>query len=211
MKKIPQPLTVSDLLTPVFKEKIDHLYNNFYQILSNKYQNGQKLTVSFHQDSIGGIYENSIINKILPEKIKDNFDNLVKGSSISFTFQKQGNKILNEEEFRSFITSITFYLVMFNSIALIQESSGLYGLIASQRELFTASYIYELDGGRSQLSATGQQIIATYQSGWNINEEGKIVWNYGDCWPIYLFSDARELINWFSNRFLRGGKIKELS
>jgi len=100
---------------------------------------------------------------------------------------------------------------MFNSIALIQESSGLYGLIASQRELFTANYIYELDGGSSQLSAKGQQILATYQSGWNINDEERIVWNYGDCWPIYLFTDARELIKWFSNRFLGGGKIKELS
>lgn len=99
---------------------------------------------------------------------------------------------------------------MFNSIALIQESSGLYGLIASQRELFTANYIYELDGGSSQLSATGQQILATYQSGWNLNDEGRIVWNYGDCWPIYLFTDARELIGWFSDRFLYGGIIRKL-
>lgn len=99
---------------------------------------------------------------------------------------------------------------MFNSIALIQESSGLYGLIASQRELFSANYIYELDGGSSQLSAAGQQILATYQSGWNINDEERIMWNYGDCWPIYLFTDARELIGWFSNRFLDGGKFKKL-
>lgn len=208
----PQPLTVEGLLTPEFVEKIDHLYNNFYQILSTKYQNGEKITVIFHQDSLGGIYGNSILNKILSDDIKDKFGDLVRSrsSSISFTFQKQGNEILNEEEFRSFIASITFYLVMFNSIALFKESSGLYGLIASQRELFTANYIYELDGGSSQLSATGQQILEAYQSGWNINNEGRIVWNYGDCWPIYLFNDAMELIEWYSNRFLNGGNIKNL-
>jgi hypothetical protein len=212
LQRFSQPLTVDALLTPVFKEKINHLYNNFYQILSTKYQNGQKLTVTFHQDSLEGINENSILNRILAKEIRDKFRDLIEddSKSLSIVIQKQGDKILNEEEFRSFIASITFYLVMFNSIALFEESSDLYGLIASQRELFTANYIYELDGGISQLSVTGQQILTTYQSRWNMNDEGRIVWDYGNCWPIYLFNDARELIEWFSNRFLGGDNIKEL-
>ncbi|MBA7520929.1 hypothetical protein ES705_13029 [subsurface metagenome] len=205
LQKISQPLDVKTLLTPEFKEKINHLYNNFYNILSSKYENGQRLTVSFHQDTIGGIYLKSKLAEVIT-----GFDDLIQGDSFSFTFQKQGDTIRNLEEFKTFIASITFYLVMFNSIALVQENSGLYGLIASQRELFTANYIYELDGGSSQLSATGQQILALYQSGWNINDEGRIVWNYGDCWPIYLFTDARELIGWFSDRFLYGGIIRKL-
>jgi len=174
--KVSQPLDVKTLLTPEFKEKINHLYNNFYDILSSKYEDGQRLTVSFHQDTIGGIYLKSKLAEVIT-----GFDDLIQGDSFSFTFQKQGDAIRNLEEFKTFIASITFYLVMFNSIALIQESSSLYGLIVSQRELFTANYIYELDGGSSQLSATGQQILGTYQLGWNINDEGRIVWNYGDC------------------------------
>ncbi len=66
---------------------------------------------------------------------------------------------------------------MFNSIALIQESSGQYGLIASQREIFSADYIFQL--GNVQLSPRGQQILDTYQAGWNIDRNRNIVWNYG--------------------------------
>ncbi|KKL15565.1 hypothetical protein LCGC14_2504320, partial [marine sediment metagenome] len=134
--------------------------------------------------------------------IKDIFKDLIQGDSLSLTIQKQGNKIVNQEEFDTFVTSITLYLVLFNSLALIQESSGKYGLIASQRELFTADYIFQLSN--PELSITGQQILAAYQSGWNKNDENKVVWNVGDCWPIYLFSDAKELIGWFNTHFLHG-------
>ncbi|GAI42586.1 unnamed protein product, partial [marine sediment metagenome] len=57
------------------------------------------------------------------------------------------------------------------------------------------------------LSATGQQILTTYQTGWNTNDDARIVWDYGDCWPIYLFNDARKLIKWFSNHFLNGEEL----
>ena len=98
---------------------------------------------------------------------------------------------------------------MFNAKALIQENDGSYGLIASQCELLGADYIFQL--GINELSDTGKQILATYQSSWNVNVENKIVWKYGDCWPIYLFSDARGLISWFEAHFLNGkGTITKL-
>ena len=65
--------------------------------------------------------------------------------------------------------------------------------------------------GDVELSMTGQQILASDQTGWNRNDEGKIVWNFGDCWPIYLFSDARELIGKFNSHLLGGrGTISKL-
>lgn len=80
----------------------------------------------------------------------------------------------------------------------------------SQRELLGADYIFQL--GVNELSDTGKQILATYQSSWNINDEGRIVWSYGDCWPIHLFNDARALITWFRIHFLSGkGAISKLS
>lgn len=93
-------------------------------------------------------------------------------------------------------------MILFNAKALVQENDGKISLIASQRELLDADYIFQL--GISELSDTGKQILATYQSSWNINVEGRIVWNYGDCWPIHLFNDARALITWFNSYFLNG-------
>jgi len=206
-----QPLDVSSLLTSHFIEKIDHLYHKFYEILSKEYGDGQQLTVTFHQDTSHGIHDDSILSNTLSDDIKAKFNDLIinDANSLSITIQKQGNKILNAEEFRIFITDITFYLVMFNSIAMIQESNGKYGLIASQREMFTVDYIFQL--GNVELSLTGQQILSAYRLEWNQNDEGRVVWNYGDCWPIYLFNDARALIKLFNIRFLVGrGTISKL-
>jgi len=69
--------------------------------------------------------------------------------------------------------------------------------------------IFQLNN--AELSPTGQQILSTYQSEWNRNDENRQMWNYGDCWPIYLFNDAGELVEWFSGRFMRGKDIIELS
>ena len=70
--------------------------------------------------------------------------------------------------------------------------------------MMPANYIFELGGGTPELSIIGQQILTNNQAGWN-RDGNRIIWNYGDCWPIYLFADARELIGWFSDRFLHGG------
>ncbi|KKN53039.1 hypothetical protein LCGC14_0606280 [marine sediment metagenome] len=173
---------LSDILTSEFIAGIDHLYGKFYNALST-YTDGEKLTVTFHQDTSHGIHENSLLSKALPEEISEKFNDLLgkDANSLSIVIQKESGsgKLLNEEEFQHFISDIVFYLVMFNSIALIQEIDGNYGLIASQRELFTADYIFQLNN--PQLSETGHQILNMYQSEWNKNEEDKIVWNYGDC------------------------------
>jgi len=202
-----QPLDVPTLLANNFIEKIDHLYNKLYDILSTKYSNGQQLKVTFHQDTSHGVHDNSKLSSVLSDEIKNKFKDLINGESqLSITIQKSDDKIVNLEEFNNFINSITFYLTMFNSIALIQEGDDQYGLIASQRELFDADYIFQL--GIAGLSITGQQILSEYQSQWNQNDEGRIVWNYGDCWPIYLLNDARDLIRWFNSHFL--GSISAL-
>ncbi len=127
----------------------------------------------------------------------------------SIVIDKQSGKIMNEEEFNTYIASIVLYLVLFNVKALIQERDSSYGLIASQRELLDASYIFQL--GAPELSATGRQILAIYQSSWNINDERRTVWNYGDFWPIHLFNDAKALIMWFNTHLLNGrGTISKL-
>lgn len=212
-----QPLSVSELLTSQFKEKIDHLYNNLYQSLSTNYRDGDQLTVEFHQDTSHGIYrnteeDNSLLGFTLSTEALTKFRNLISNkehNSLSITIQEQSGEIINEEEFNTFIASITLYLVLFNAKALIQENGGSYGLIASQRELLDADYIFQL--GVSELSDTGKQILATYQSSWNLNDENRILWNYGDCWPIYLFNDAKTLIAWFNTHFLSGkGTISNL-
>ncbi len=216
-------LSVQELLNNEFIEKIDHLRHNLYESIETKYDNGQQLTVTFHQDTSNGIYDNgvdasgvehsSLLSNVIPLNIRAKFPELFDGdgefNSLSITIQKEAGIISNIEEFQIFITSLTFYLVMFNSIALIQDGSGSIGMIASQRELFSSDYIFQLDD--VELSPIGQQILSTYQAGWNVNNEGNIVWNYGDCWPINLFSDARRLMDWFSTHFLRGARIKELS
>ncbi|KKL59438.1 hypothetical protein LCGC14_2215360, partial [marine sediment metagenome] len=201
-----QPLNVPDLLTSEFIGKIDHLNNNFYEILSTKYGDGERLTVTFHQDTSNGIRADSVLSEVLPKEILEKFNNLFEEetNSISIIIQKQGDTIVNGDEFNVFIASISLYLVLFNSLALIQESSGKYGIIASQRELFDADYTFQL--GDVELSMTGQQILASDQTGWNRNDEGKIVWNFGDCWPIYLFNDAGELVPWFNSHFLSRGR-----
>ena len=210
--RIKQPLSVSELLTSQFKDKINHLYNNLYNSLSTSYKDGDQLTVTFHRDTSQGINDASLLGLTLSDEIKNKFSEIIGGAdenSLSISIEKQAGEIINEEEFNSFIASIVLYLVLFNAKALIQENDGSYGLIASQRELLGADYIFQL--GINELSDTGKQILARYQSSWNVNVENKIVWKYGDCWPIYLFSDARGLISWFEAHFLNGkGTITKL-
>ena len=66
------------------------------------------------------------------------------------------------------------------------------------------------------LSATGEQILSEWKSKWN-KKDGKTVWNYEDCWPIYLFNDVHLLRDRLENHFnvlhseIFSLKIKDLS
>ncbi len=199
-------------MTEEFKGKINHLKDNLDTILTSKYQDGQKLAVTFYRDTSNGIHDNimvdsnnneygSLLSYALNGEIKNKFSNLFNdedqdANSLSFIIQKQDGKIINKDEFEQFIQSITFYLVMFNSIGIIQEGAGKdgkVGLIVSQRELHDLSYLFQLSA--LELSPTGQQILSEHQAGWNRDRGNRIVWNYEDCWPINLFNDAPELIN----------------
>ncbi len=213
-----QQLSVDTLLTSELINKIEHLFNNLYDILSNNYKNGQKLTAEFHIENHLGFNDESNINEALNQDISDKFNDLIIGNILEFTFNKDhSGEILNNDEFRTFITSIVFYMVMFNTQVFIREGDidvdVKYGLFASQRELFSSDYIIGLGEGNpyARLSVIGNQIFHEWNSKWNI-EDNKVVWNYGDCWPIYLFDDARTLINWFSHHFLNDrNSIKDLS
>jgi hypothetical protein len=97
---------------------------------------------------------------------------------------------------------------VFNAQVFIKEgskrASAPYSLFASQRELFDRNYIIGL-GARDttaniRLSAKGEEILNEWKAVWNM-KNGKIVWDFRDCWPIYLFSDARVLIDWFISHF----------
>jgi hypothetical protein len=202
-----QALNIPGLLTSEFIARIDHLYNKFYKIFSTEYADGQQLTVTFHQDTSHGIHEDSILFRALKDDTQSKFKDLIDkdSKSLTVTIRKDGNDLANIQE----IVSIVFYIVMFNSIAIFQEDGGLFSMIASQRELFTTDYIFQL--GAKDLSQIGKQILSSYQLGWNRNDENKVVWNYGDCWPIYLFNDARELMKWFSGRYMKGAGIIKLS
>lgn len=120
----------------------------------------------------------------------------------------QTGEIFNENEFMTFIVSVVFYMVMFNAQVFIKEgdiNNDNYGIFASQRELFFNDYIIGLGVGNPniKLNNIGNQIYSEWNSKWNIRDN-KVIWNYGDCWPIYLFDDARSLIRWFSEHFLQG-------
>ncbi len=206
--KTPQPLSVNQLFTSEFKVKVDHLFTNFYNILSSKYDDGQKLTAFFHKEDSLGFHAKSRISESLDKSILKKFDDYILGTSLSFQFEKEGGKIMNDEEFRQFIASICFYLVMFNAQVFIKEgskrSSASYSLFASQRDLFDRSYIVGLSSrditSNFHLSDTGNQILDEWNLDWN-TKNGVIVWNFGDCWPIYLFGDARDLISKFIDHF----------
>ncbi|MFO7797005.1 MAG: hypothetical protein ACQERB_00100 [Promethearchaeati archaeon] len=111
-------------------------------------------------------------------------------------------EIVNKRELHQFIASITFYLVVFNSQVFIKEGSkhsrADYALFASQRELFYDNEITGLSSkgiGSRQLSPTGLSIMSIWGDKWNRDAGGRIVWNYGDCWPIYMFDDCLGIID----------------
>jgi len=210
----PQALSVEQLLTPEFREKVDHLYNNFYKILSEKYSNGQILTAFFHKEDALGLHKGTTLREIFSGNLAK-FTELRGGTMLEIKLQKndQTGEIINADEFNEFIASIVFYLIKFNSIVFIKEGwqkgKANFGLFASQREIFDSDYMasdVNLASTVNQLSASvvlsvlGQQILQEYQSTWNI-KDGKTIWKYEDCWPIYLFTDHSNLRRWFSNHF----------
>jgi len=204
-----QQLNVESILSREFIGKITHLFNNFYDILSNNYGNGQKLTAEFHIENHLGFNDESRINSMTNEKIIEEFKDLIDGYTLEFTLNKYDNKILNDNEFQTFIASIVFYMVMFNAQVFIKEgdmnSNGNYGLFASQRELYFNDYIIGIGKGALDIrsSEIGNQIYNEWNSKWNL-EGNELVWDYSDCWPLYLLNDARSMITWFKNNFIEG-------
>lgn len=157
---------------------------------------------------------------ILPSTSRQKFIDLFgeRGTSLTFKIEKEGSEIKNKDEFNRFIASIAFYMVAFNSIVLIREGNRQsrlnynYGLFASQNQLFGNEYITGLGSHtfsrRFALSPTGEDIYNTWKDIWNRQDNkknGKIVWNYEDCWPIHLFKDERILIDKFIEKFNLGG------
>ncbi len=213
--KHPQPLSVEKLLTPEFKEKIKHIYNNLYKIISENYDDGQDITAIFHKDSSIGLHRYSTLREVLPFATEQKFNDLFgkTGTSLTFKIEKKEGKISNPNEFNRFITSITFYIIAFNSIVLIKEgkkgtfSNYNYGFFASQNQLFGNEYITGLGANalsdRLALSPIGVNIYNTWRDSWNL-KDGRTVWNYEDCWPIHLFDDARALIDWFIDKYNLG-------
>lgn len=119
-------------------------------------------------------------------------------------------EILNPIEFNNFIAEIVFYLVKYNSVVLIKEgrqkTTNNFGIFASQREIFDSNYIVGLSSEVNKLSEStvlstiGENILQEWQLKWN-KKDGRILWDYGDCWPIYLFRDHNFLKTWFNSYF----------
>jgi hypothetical protein len=204
----PQALSIEGLFTKKFMDKADHLYNNYYKILSSEYKDGVKLTARFHKEDSQGLHKGTTLKSIL----RGEFTSLLKGTSLSYTVSKQGNIITNLEELHRFIVNIVFYQIFFNSIVFIQDGSN-YGLFTSQREIFGDGYITGVSAHSQRLStsvvlsAKGLSILEKWSNKWNREEnknDGRIIWDFGDCWPVYLFEDALRLIETFNNHFYRG-------
>ncbi|MHA2183059.1 MAG: hypothetical protein ACXAAH_16700, partial [Promethearchaeota archaeon] len=192
-----------------------HLYSKFYTILSENYENNEIIRAEFHVEGAQGLGEDSRIDNALSNNILLKFNNLLGPDqhSLEFVMEKQGDVLLNEVEFREFVLSITFYLVMFNAFAIVGDDVSGYKLFATQRKLYNNDYItglypHSLPASTS-LSSDGEIIYDTEQAQWN-EENGEVVWNLEDCWPIYLLDDARDLINIFKLGFGLRLKIREL-
>ncbi len=194
------------MLDSGFKEKIHHLYNNLYTILSENYEDNEIISVDFHIEKSLGFGRHTRICDALINDIRSNkFGDLVNDKySLKYTISKDGGELLNEFEFREFVTSITFYMVMFNAVALIGDKNAGYSLFASQRRIYYNNYIvglYAKDNINAHLNRKGINIYSLWKDNWNSDEHDQEVWRYQDCWPIYLLDDARELINYFEARY----------
>ena len=201
-------LSLQYLLTSEFKGKIQHLFTNFYSILSENYQNGDEITATFHVEKSLGFGEKSKMRYAFTKYIRETkFGDLIgdKNYLLKFSLNKQGSEIINDFEFREFVASIALYMVMFNAFVFIGDKDAGFSLFATQRKLYDNEYIrglYTSDVPTSRLSSTGQQIYNTWGAKWNEDTKtGRTIWNYEDCWPIYLLDDARGLIDYFEDRY----------
>lgn len=192
-------LDLNGLLTSEFIHKVQHLYNNFYTVLSQNYKDGEQIKATFHIEKSLGLGDKTKIFNSLPAAMKTKFNALMGTgqNSLSLTIRKDANGVINDAEFREFISSITFYLVMFNAFVAIGDDSSGYKLFASQRKIYNNDFItglYAKDNSKYKLNPEGLQILNNWAAMWN-QEGGRIVWNYEDCWPIYLLDDALDLVN----------------
>lgn len=203
--KHSKDLSLQHLLTAEFKDKIQNLFANFYVALSQNYDDNKVIKATFHVEKSLGLGEKTKIWNSLPDQLKTKFADLIaKGhNSLSFTIRKQGGVVSNYAEFREFVLAITFYTVMFNAFVFVggQDSSS-YKLFATQRKIYNNDYItglYSKDNAKARLNPDGQQVYNEWQDQWNQDDEGRTVWNFEDCWPIYLLDDAKELITYFES------------
>ena len=208
-------LTLQHLVTSEFKYKIQHLYNKFYTVLAGNYKNNEIIKAEFHIEGALGLGEGSRIDNALSNDILLKFNDLLGPDQhfLEFVMKKQDGIITNRAEFMSFVGSIVLYLVMFNAIVFIGDEVNGYNLFASQRKIYNNDYLIGLYPqnlpASTILSPDGESIYNTMQAQWN-EESGETVWNFEDCWPIYLLDDAIDLINIFKPGFGFDIKIQKL-
>ncbi len=93
---------------------------------------------------------------------------------------------------------------MFNAFAIIGDNVSGYKLFATQRKIYNNDYITGLYPqnlpASTSLNQDGELIYNTMQAQWN-EENGETVWNFEDCWPIFLLDDALDLYNIFKLDF----------
>ncbi|MFX1479830.1 MAG: hypothetical protein ACFFCI_17065 [Promethearchaeota archaeon] len=198
-------LNLQFLLTSEFRDRIQHLSRNLYDLLSQNYNNNEEIKVTFHIEKFLGLGQKTKIYNSLTDGDRQKFADLIgrNHNSMTFTIQKQDGTVVNDVEFREFVLSITFYLVMFNAFGIIGDDVSGYKLFATQRKIYNDDYItglYSKDNLNSKLSTEGQQIYTTWLGQWN-QEQGETVWNLEDCWPIYLLDDATDFITFFENTY----------
>lgn len=199
-------LDLQHLLTTEFKHKIQHLIYNLYTVLLESYNNNEEITATFHIEKSSGLGEGSRIDIAISDDIMKKFSDLLgdKQYSLKFIIKKQGDAIVNDYEFRDFIANIVFYLVTFNAFVFIGDKERGYKLFASQRKIYNDNYLIGLYSHNLpnyiKLSHAGDQIFKEWYTKWN-EKDGKVVWSFEDCWPIFLLDDARSLIDYFQSRY----------
>lgn len=93
---------------------------------------------------------------------------------------------------------------MFNAFVFVGDRDTGYTLFASQRKIYNDEYITGLFANdeliTTKLNQRGKQIYNDWNIQWN-REGGRIIWDFEDCWPIFLLDDARDLITYFETRY----------